>query len=237
MKRPHSKVNFGLLNLVLSASFLVSSAVRAEEAASFFIDHDVLTYYSNEATPDKAGVEPSKQTGLVTTPRDVTIGIFWKEFGLYVTPGVAGGTVGLSYFAKKELEFGLLFGADNTKLESQGAAPNTTATTEQKSTSIGAFGQYYLAISSDSSAEFSLTYLNSSLKRTTENPPAAQTTNNDSKSNLFTFVAQYVVQVAPHFSVIPGLVYMFGNNKDDLGDTKDKVSNLSLNIAHFRYNF
>ncbi len=238
MKRNQSKASLTLYSLAASSALLLAQASLAAEdkPASFWIDHDVLTWKQTTVKPDKGDTD--KYSSLVTSPNDVTVGIFWQDYGLYVSPGDAGGLIGASYYPTKEIEFGLLLGLSNDKSDTNPAGVSTT--TESKTTKFGFWGEYYHTISSTSSAEFQLTYLGANSKNTVETP-AATNTRSDTKSNGLILLAQYVYQVAPHFSVIPGIIYNMGTTKDNNAganaNTKTKDTTLSLNIAHFRYSF
>ena len=156
----------GFAGSLFASLFSFSQSSLAEEAlATFWIDHDVLTWSQTSTKPDKG--KTAKSSGLVTTPNYVTVGIFWKDYGLYVTPGASGGNVGLSYYPKKELELGLLLGVANTKNEDVATATGTE-TLETKKDNIGIWATYYLTVDSASTAEFQLTYLTGSEKQTAE---------------------------------------------------------------------
>ncbi len=235
MKNSALKIG-GILAGLAPALFLTQAAVAAESATTFLIDHDVLVWNQSTYKPDVG--DTSKESSLKTTPTDVTIGIFWKDFGLYVTPGDLGAKVGLSYFVQKELELGLQFGSNSTKAED---TQNGTVDVDTKKDTIGLFGTYYLAINATSSAEFTLNYTQSKNKLTTKTTVAGGGTNSASapneKTSGFTLLAQYVMQVAPHFSYVPGIVYEAATTKDSTADSKIKKSSISLNIAHLRYSF
>ncbi|RYZ56962.1 MAG: hypothetical protein EOP07_11240 [Proteobacteria bacterium] len=230
-------------SLVLSAlapfalSFCLSSAASAAEGSTvFWVDHDILKWTSRTDEPDQGS--DTDHNALQTTPNDVTIGIFWKDYGIYVTPGDAGGLVSGSYYFTKQIEAGLQLGFDNSKDENKAGAATTTV--ERKETSVGIFGTYYLPVNTDGTAEFTLNYLNSREKTETETSSgnvSTTVTNSDSKANGFGILAQYAYQVAPHFNYVPGISYGNSSIKNDTASTKDKSNVLTLNIVHFRYVF
>lgn len=231
--------SFSRANLFLSSllGFAGLSAQAADDSATFWVDHDVLRFESSSFKPDEGDTQ--KTTDLVTTPTDVTIGIFWKDYGLYVTPGSRGGVVGASFYPSKEVEIGLNLGIDNHKVEDEavGGTPPTTQTVDEKSSTYGLFGTYYLAVSDKTSAEFTLNINLGSSKETTKVEGAAEVTNSDLKSTQVGLLAQYVFEVAKHFHYVPGIAYVATTLKDEQADADSKVSTLALNIAHFRYIF
>jgi hypothetical protein len=221
----------------VSASFCLSSTASAAEGSTvFWVDHDIIKWTSRTDKPDEGS--DTDHNALQTTPNDVTIAIFWKDFGLYVTPGDAGGLVSGSYYPQKNIEVGLQLGLDNSKDENKAGAATTTV--ERKETAIGVFGTYYLPVNADGTAEFTLNYLNANEKTETETSNgniSTTVTNSDSKTNGFGILAQYAYQVAPHFNYVPGISYGNATIKNNSASTKDKSNILTLNIVHFRYVF
>ena len=226
----------GLVFSTLVPTFLAAGVAKAAESATvFWVDHDILTWSQTKSKPDTGS--SSKSSNLVTTPNNATIGIFWSDYGVYVTPGVAGGTVGLSYYPQKDLEVGVLLGTANSKNENLAAG---TQTVDSKRNSYGLFGTYYLPVHATGTLEFSLSYLHSDGKDTTETTTGATTTTVttlDSKTNGFTILAQYALQIAPHFNYVPGIAIASNTTKDSTTDNKNKSNGLTLNIVHFRYVF
>lgn len=229
--------SFSNANLFLATilGFASLSAYAADGETTFKIDHDVLRYSSTSIKPDAGKTE--KTTNFVTTPNDVTVSIYWNDFGLYVTPGNTGGLVSGSYFVSKEVELGLNLGFNNSKVEDEPAG-TTTATRDEKASTYGIFGTYYLTIDDKSSAEFSLNLNLGNTKDTVKPANGTSTTTVDGKSTEVTLLAQYAIEVAKHFAYVPGILYSHVSDKNDLpGGKTTKTSGLALNIAHFRYIF
>lgn len=231
--------NSALITAALLSTVAASNAFAqgetgspAEKAgATFWVDHNVLTWSSRTVKPD--GGSKTKEDSLQTTPDDITIGIFWKNFGVYVTPDTAGGVVGLSLFPQKEIEVGLNIGLNHTKTDLPGSAEDET-----KSESIGIFGNYYMQLDAISTLEFHADYLYSKTK--VESTDAAGTSSDtDDKGNQFTIGVQYDYQIAEHFHILPGIYFNTGKSDHDAGgvSSDSDLTGLTLNIAHFRYVF
>lgn len=230
--------NCALKTAVVLSGMLATSAFAqgetgspaAKSGATFWIDHNVLTWSSDKAKPESGNDVES--TSLQTTPDDVTIGIFWKDYGIYVMPNNAGGAVGLSLFPQKEIEVGVLLGTSRVKSE-----PDNGPESEENSDTIGLFGTYYHQLDSISTLEFAGRFVYGKSENTTEVNGVKTETEN--KSNTFEIGAQYAYQIAEHFHVIPGIFFHTGSAKTETGGTTsdDDTTGLTLNLAHFRYVF
>lgn len=207
-----------------------TSSSAADKGATFWIDHNILTWTSETAKPE--GGNDVESSSLKTTPDDVTIGIFWKNYGLYVAPNSAGGAVGLSLYPQPEIEVGVLLGINNSK-----SKPDTGAETESNANTLGLFGTYYQALNSTSTLEYSATFALGSSD--SESETAGVVTKTETKSNTFVIYAAYAYEVAKHFHMVPGIGFRSGSAKTESGgvSSTDKNSGLTLNIAHFRYIF
>ncbi len=230
--------NSALKTVALVSGFMASSAFAQSETgsptgqsgATFWIDHNVLTWSSDKAKPETGN--KVEETALQTTPDDVVIGIFWKNFGLYVQPNNAGGAVGLSLFPQKEIEVGVLLGLDQRDVKDG---------EERKSHTVGLFGKYYMELDSVSTLEFAAKYWMSQTEIETPNATTGGQDKSDAKSNTFEIGVQYAYQVANHFHVIPGIFFHTGSSEDDPAGVAPKseedYSGITLNLAHFRYVF
>ncbi len=224
-----------LSGLVATSAFAQTEtgSPAGKSGATFWIDHNVLSYYSDKDKPEEGSDVDSSR--LVTTPDDVTVGIFWKNYGLYVMPNNAGGAVGLSLFPKKEIEVGVLLGTDRSEDDADAAGVET----ERKADNLGIFGTYYMQIDALSTVEFSGRFLYA--KTETESTSAAGvTTESEQKSNTFEIGAQYDYQIAEHFHIIPGIFFHTGSaTTDTVGGGEDETDNtgFQINLAHFRYVF
>lgn len=231
--------SFSRANLFLASllGFAGLSAQAEDDSATFWVDHDVLRFESRSLKPDEGDTQ--KTSELVTTPNDVTIGIFWKDYGLYVTPGNAGAAVAGSYYPTKEIEVGLNLGLFSRKVEDEtvNTTPATTRTTDTKTTRFGLFGTYYLPVHAKATAEFTLAINMSSTKATIEPAGGSETTVADSKGTEVVLTAQYALEIAKHFAYVPGIVISSVKDKDDQNNTDSKTTAVALNIAHFRYIF
>ncbi len=231
--------NFSLISLALLSGIASSAAFAqggesgspaAKAGTKFWVDHNVLTWSNNKASPENGN--DKKETSLQTTPDDLTIGIFWKNWGIRVQPNNTGGAVGLSVFPDRDFEVGALLGTNRTKSDTDNGP-----TTDTKSDTVGVFGNYYMPIDSISTLEFQgrVVYGKTKTEQTTNNVTVTST----EKSTGIEIGAQYAYQIAEHFHVIPGIFFHTGSSKTEAGGTStdDDASGLTLNLAHFRYTF
>lgn len=231
--------NSALKTAVLLSGFAATSAFAQSESgspvgntgATFWIDHNVLTWTNEKVKPESGSDQ--EVTALQTTPDDVTIGIFWDNYGVYVQPNNAGGAVGLSLFPTKEVEVGVLLGTTRTKDES-GPTGNET---EQSNDTLGLFGNYYYPIDAGSALEIGAKLVFG--KGESESTAAGVTTETETDSNRFELGIQYDYQIAKHFHILPGIAFHIGKQEQETAGVKtdEDTSGLTLNFAHFRYVF
>ncbi|RZA19929.1 MAG: hypothetical protein EOP10_18855 [Proteobacteria bacterium] len=236
-------MNNGALKTAALLSGLVATSAFAQgetgspaskAGATFWIDHNVLTYSSNTTDPDEGA--DKKESAWETTPDDVTLGIFWKNYGVYVTPasGKDGGLgmVGLSLFPTKEVEVGINLGTNRSKDD------NGANELERTSDLVGLFGTYYLQLDAISTLELQAwyTYANSEVESLNGTGAVVKT---ETKTNQFKIGVQYDYQIAEHFHIVPGIFFNAGNSDVDgpTSDSKDDASGIIVNLAHFRYVF
>ncbi len=220
----------GLASTGAMAQGSEAGSPSGKAGTTFWIDHNVLTWSSNKASPENGN--DKKDSSLQTTPDDVTLGIFWKNWGIRVQPNNTGGAVGLSLFPQRELEVGALLGINHTNSETDNGPESET-----KSNTFGVFGNYYMPLDSFSTLEFlgRLVYG----KTKTEQTVANVTTTSTEKSTSLEFGVQYAYQISEHFHLIPGVFFHTGSSETDAGGTssEDDATGLTLNLAHFRYTF
>lgn len=230
-------MNNGALKTAALLSGLVATSAFAQgetgspaskAGATFWIDHNVLVYSTDKTKPDEGSDIDDNR--LVTTPDDLTVGIFWKNYGIYVMPNNAGGAVGLSLFPTKEAEVGVLLGTDRQDNDNE---PDT------ESDKIGLFGTYYLQLDSISTIEFQAKYVYGKSKTEIANAAGVKS-DIEGKSNTFEIGLQYDYQIAEHFHIVPGIFFHTGSaTQDNLtgGDSDTDNTGFQINLAHFRYVF
>jgi hypothetical protein len=229
MKNCALKMTALLSGLVATGAFAQgeTGSPAAKSGATFWIDHNVLVYSTDKTKPDQGS--DIDENRLVTTPDDLTVGIFWKNYGIYVMPNNAGGAVGLSLFPDKEVEIGVLLGTDRQDNDDAG---------ETKSDKLGVFGTYYMQLDAISTIEFSGRFLYGKSENEVTN--AGVKTKRESKSNTFEIGAQYDYQIAEHFHVVPGIFFHTGSATEDNatgGEDDTDNTGFQINLAHFRYVF
>lgn len=239
--------NSALFTAALLSSVVASNAFAqgetgspaAKEGATFWVQHDVLTWSNSTREPD--GSAKVKENSLQTNPDDISIAIYWKNMGLYVEPGVSNGSnqlVGLSLFPQKEVEIGVKLGLNHKTVDNGGE-------TKTKGEAFGIFGNYYYQLDAISSLEFGAEYIYDKTKVEEDGAvdpvtgiraPGSDTTN---KGNVLSIGVQYAYQIAEHFHVVPGIFFNTGKSTVDTaaGDSDTDATGLKINLAKFRYVF
>lgn len=205
-----------VFGLVASNGFAVEAKLR--------IDQKALSY-EQETSKNEVGSNPStttKTTTLETNEADnlfITIDV--DTCRLSISP--FGGAVKFSHFFQKDLEVGLAFDLDSSKVDKP---KNNNSTTD-----IGVFGNYYMAMGKNE-LEIGLAFTSKASKAEDDTG-----TTNDEKGSLIKLGADYYLPIADNFFYGVGLSYSMSNLKESVADSKTTSNTIGIDLASLRYKF
>jgi len=210
-------VKFLGMALVLAAAGLAQGA-----DVKFRVDQKLLSYeQESEKTEANGASNTVKTTTVDTNPLlNTELSIYIDSCRLTYSP--YGGALGFSHFFQKELEAGVVFATNSTKVDE----PKN----EESDMTLGVFGIYYVGMgNAEMEFDFGLTMGSSKSDN--------GTTKTNSKSTSIPLGFTYFRPMAENVFYGFGINYTVANAKDSETDEKTTTNTLGIDLASLKVTF